>query len=161
LAVAMEDGFSLWDLTTRRELAHVEAGPIFSLRFDWESGVVMTIGADGLGRWPVGPMETGSIRIGIPEIVSIQPAPAAGSIAASAPYVAILQPGSARIVDFDGAERTSLKRSDKHEYVKLSPDGQSVATYSWDTSTTNVWDARTGELRREVETSWTDVVEFT
>src|SRR6185369_5783776 len=122
LAIAMEDGFSIWDLSTQRELVHEVAGPIFSLRFDRESGVLITIGADGLGRWPVGPVEGSSIRVGTPEIFPIEPAPTGGSIAANAPYVAILQPGSARIIDFDGVERTSLTLPEKHEYVKLSPN---------------------------------------
>jgi len=160
LAIGMENGFGLWDLTTGRELGHLPVGVTRHLLFD-ASGDLLTRGPYGLWRWTVRhEAGTATLRIGPP-----RPLPMPGNV------VQFDRSRDGRVLglaQFDGALAVDLSRPlqpvrlGPHpdvRYSAVSPDGRWVATGSHSAPGVKIWNSSNGKLEAELPSEgWSEVV---
>jgi WD40 repeat protein/tetratricopeptide (TPR) repeat protein len=145
LAVSMETGVGLWDLTSGQELGFLPLGDTETAVFD-SSGVLWTYGDTGMLRWPVraGP---GAYEIGPPITVSytrtfaVQMAVSRdGKVAAG---TVAKKPTQAFHVSRPG-QPVPLVHGVDVRCAAVSPDGKLVATVVFDGAGAKVWEADTG-----------------
>jgi WD40 repeat protein len=159
LAVGMETGVGLWDLTSGLELAFLPIGrtrhPLFH-----SSGDLLTRGPTGLWRWPIRHVEpTGTLLIGPPRAL---PLPASDTGLASSRdggVLALANIDGAFAVDTDHpGRRIHLGPHGDVRYVAVSPDGRWVATGSHHDAGVKVWQARDGKLVTELPSAaWSEI----
>jgi WD40 repeat protein len=163
LAVAMTDGFGLWDLATGSEFAFipVNAGQtswVHDLRFE-PSGALLTGGLSGLFRWPIraDPDAPDRLRVGPPERLGLRP-------------YRISQSRDGRVV-VGGTRAVGAWRADAGGWIlhsdrpsqpirldagadiagiAVSPDGRWVVTATHPDGLSKIWDARDGRLVKQL-----------
>jgi WD40 repeat protein len=147
------DGFGLWGVRPGQPLAAVPFGPLDDVLFE-PSGALLTAGPDGIFRWPLrpDPASAGVLRLGPPRRLRL-PGTAGTQIACSADgrVVASAHRWGALVLDDERPDRpVRLEPQEDARAVALSPDGRWVATGSQTGGGVKVWDARTGEVVREL-----------
>ena len=152
LAVGMADGFGLWDLQTGNELAFIESPGTNYVLFE-PSGDLLTNGSAGLFRWPVqsDKASPGLLRIGPPQKLSV-PGPichVAGS--GDGRVIAVSQFQGGRVLHADRPDQpVPIGPHADARYVAVSRDGRWVVTGSHSGTAVKIWEARTGELVKEL-----------
>ena len=121
-----------------------------------DGSFLITSGATGLLRWPVGRSAAGDLRVGPPEPLG----PLAGlptgrvRLGRDGRTLAVVldgEVGRVVILDLQGRDPPiTLAGHPNLERLDLSPDGRWVATGTWQGNGVKVWDARRGTLAREL-----------
>jgi len=147
LAVGMDDGVGLWDLSSGKQLDWLRIGPHWHVLFE-PSGALLT---NGVLRWPVqpDPNEAGRLLLGpaqrLPMPVTSPAQSVDGRVMAGTQYDGALvwhrQPPG-RIIRLGPHPDT--------RYIAVSPNGQWVATGSHNGTGCKVWDAHTGKLLQDL-----------
>ena len=121
-----------------------------------DGSFLITSGATGLLRWPVGRLPTGDLRVGPPEPLGPLAGLSTGRVrlgrdGRTLAVVIDSEVGRVVIVDLRGRDPPiTLSGHPNLERLDLSPDGLWVATGTWQGNGVKVWDARRGTLAREV-----------
>jgi serine/threonine protein kinase/WD40 repeat protein len=155
LAVGMQDGVRLWELTSGRELAWLPLGVTTSVFFHPQRPELFTSGVDGLLRWPIhqaDEMGTG-LRLGPPRPVPLSTVPERACLSGDGRTVALAseRAASALVVDLDkeAVQGVPVRHPDI-SYIALSPDGQWAASGGWHSPLVKAWNARTGQVVKEL-----------
>jgi serine/threonine protein kinase/WD40 repeat protein len=153
VAVALDTGFGIWDLHTRKQLAAVSCGEVDDLLFERDGGVLIQ-GPSGVFHWPIRPKASpaGALAIGPPKRLPI-PAVEWTQLASSkdGSVLASAQRWGALVWHRDRPQAPlKLAPHQDARYVTVSPDGRWVATGSHNYTGAKIWDAQTGELEKEV-----------
>jgi serine/threonine protein kinase/WD40 repeat protein len=161
LAVAAEGaGVVLVDLEHLQEVGRVPATGEVGFLSD---GSLLTLGSDGLYRWPVSLTEV-PVRLGPPERVTPLVSVDMCGTSPEGRVLAIPRNGNGAVVLLrDSGRRVKLGPQADVRYCAVSRDGRWVATGShWLTSGdgAKVWDARTGALRKSLPVGPLCAVEF-
>jgi serine/threonine protein kinase/WD40 repeat protein len=161
LAVAMKDGFGLWDLASGSELAFIpmngEDG-VHDLRFE-PSGALLTAGLSGLFRWPIraDPNAPNRLMVGPPERLPLR----VNHISQSRDGQVIV--GSTRAVGQWQADAGGwILHTDRRSrpirldagadigWIVVSPDGRWVVTATCGVGLAKIWVARDGHLVQQL-----------
>jgi WD40 repeat protein len=152
LAVGTEDGAAVWDVATGRPVAELPAHTV-SPFFLGAPAALLTAGAEGLHRWPLGPGQLGPPRrlAGFALVSARLDRRALLGAAEKLLWVLDVRSGQTRQVTIADYPRGS-------DQLALSPDGRLAAIASadtfehhgWPTGGVKVWDVRTGKLVREL-----------
>jgi serine/threonine protein kinase/WD40 repeat protein len=157
LAVAMDDGVRIWDLHSGVERGLVPAGRTASVQFirGKKGRELLTCGAVGLQRWPIREDENtpGLVRVGEPRLVALPAPPSVASVCSGGGTALIgsEDSGVGMILDLDS--ETLRAPQLPHPSIgegTLSPDGRWCATGGWHTPSVKIWDARTGDLVKDL-----------
>ena len=150
LAVGMDDGTRLWDLSTGLEVAFLPDRRTDSVNFVSrpDGRELLTCGSTGLRRWPIREnLEAPkSLRIGPPRIVDLPFVPIRAHVDQDGRAVAVAseRSGVALVLDLPTeVVRCTLSPHPSLIRAMLSPDGRWAATSGWHTPSVKVWDART------------------
>jgi WD40 repeat protein len=155
LAIAMQDGFRIWDLSTGREQVFLPVGNTSSVFFQPDGRELFTSGVAGLQRWPILEGKNGSrkIRLGEPKLIKLPARPHAAVRSRDGRTVAVASEaaGVGWLVDTAAGrvKEPALQHPGIGVYVALSPDGRLMATGGWHAKTTRLWDAHTGKMVHE------------
>jgi serine/threonine protein kinase/WD40 repeat protein len=155
LAIAMEDGFRVWDLSNGREQIFLPVGLTQSVFFQPDGRELFTSGAAGLQRWPILEEKEGSrtIRLGEPKLIELPARPHAAVRSRDGRTIAVAsEVGEVGWLVDAAAGRVkepALQHPGVGVYVALSPDGRWMATGGWHAKTTRLWDAQTGKMVHE------------
>lgn len=156
LAVAMTDGFGIWDLAGGAELGFIPTGGAFNLVLFEPSGALLQLGPRGLFRWPIAKKSStaGQWVMGPPERLPLPCGEALG------------QSRDGRvIVTCDRAIGTEqayaggwILHADRPDppihldpgadivFTAVSPDGRWVVTVTHGVGLAKIWDARDGRF---------------
>jgi WD40 repeat protein len=159
LAVGMESGVGLWDLTSGLELGFLPIGRTRHLLFD-SSGNLLTRGPNGVWRWPVRDVQpTGTVRIGPPRALPLPASDTALALSKDGRVLVLANVDGAFAVKTDHPGRwIRLGPQDDVRYIAVSPDGRWVATGSHHNRGVKIWRARDGELAIELPSAaWSEV----
>jgi serine/threonine protein kinase/WD40 repeat protein len=152
LAVAMKDGVGLWELPGGKELSFLESPGTNFVLFE-PTGALLTNGSAGVLRWPVqaDPAAPGLLRIGPPQTISV-PGPACHvASGGDGKVIAISQWQGGSVLHPDRPDQpVRLTPHEDARYVAVSPDGLWVATGSHSGTGVKIWDARSGECKKEL-----------
>jgi WD40 repeat protein len=148
LAVGMEDGVGLWDLTGGKELAFLKSPGMNHVLFE-PCGALLTNGEAGLFRWPVqgDPASAGLVRIGPPHKLSLPGSDCQIAISGDGRVIASAQYAGGLVLHSDHPDQPV--RLSGHRDVRsigVSRDGQWVATGSHNGTKVKIWQAETGHL---------------
>jgi WD40 repeat protein len=154
LASCTPDGFGLWDMRTREQLLNCSRlGPLDNVLFE-PSGALLTSGPSRTFRWPLqsDPVSAGALRLGPPQRLAL-PATSRTQIACSldGQVVASADGEGGWVMHCEAPDQ--LIRLGPHEdarAIAVSPDGRWVVTGSQQDTGAKVWDARTGQLKKEL-----------
>ncbi len=152
LAVAMQDGVGLWDLTGGKELTFIPLPGCDYVLFE-PSGALLTNGSAGLVRWPVQaePASPGLLRLGPPHQLSVPGPVCHAACSHDGRVIAISQGQGGRVLHADRPDQqVPLGPHDDARYVAVSPDGRLVATGSHTRTGVKVWEAQSGKLVKEL-----------
>lgn len=154
LASAGTEGVRLWDLATWKELPGLPIGFTKAVLFSPDGKNLITCGKRGVQRWALQPnagKDEHDFRIGPP-----QPLGSLGTI--SIEEGGFLSPDGKTLVVFPSAGQSIVFDLDKMRqpfdldshlrvaHVAFSPDGQFMATGTWQGKDIKVWKANSGEL---------------
>jgi serine/threonine protein kinase/WD40 repeat protein len=153
LAVAMMDGFGLWDLPSGKPLKFIPQRWTASVRFE-RSGSLLTFGQDGLIRWPVkvDPATPDLVHLGPPKVLTRQGAAATAGQSRDGKVNAfgLLWAGAGVLREnHDGQRFHGLKHGDVWG-ADVSPDGRWVVTGCHHSTGVKIWEANSGKLVREL-----------
>jgi len=121
-----------------------------------DGSFLITSGATGLLRWPVGHSAAGDLRVGPPEPLGPLAGFPTGRIRLDRDgwtLAVVLDGEVGRVVVLDLRGRDPLITLAGHpnlERLDLSPDGRWLATGTWRGNGVKVWDARRGTLAHEI-----------
>ncbi len=121
-----------------------------------DGSFLITSGATGLLRWPVGRSATGDLRVGAPEPLGSPAGLPTGRVRLSRDgrnLAVVLDGELGRVVVLDLRGRDppiTLAGHPNLERLDQSPDGRWVATGTWQGNGVKVWDAHRGTLAREL-----------
>jgi WD40 repeat protein len=153
LAVGANEGLSLVDLATGSERAFLRIGETTGALFEASGSLLTKVTSHGLLRWPVS-LSTGDrpiLRVGPPERV---PVPARSAVIAQSrdgSVLAIANGDGAYVWDRDRPEEARyLGPHHDCRFVHVSPDGQMAVTGSHNGTGLKVWNARTGQLMKDL-----------
>ncbi len=157
-------GVSLWDLTARKEVAHLPIGDTRSVLFESGEQTFITSGARGLVRWPIR-RESGLVHIGPPlplyteRVTMFAREGGNGRLAA---HITEKDGGNSVVIIDQGSPRGQrvLQGHRSVSAFSFSPGGEWVATGTWQGTGVWLWDARTGERVRELPVEFSSGVEF-
>ncbi len=152
LAIGMHGGVGLWDLTSGRELDFLRL-PGINLALFEPSGALLTNGPAGLLRWPVQaePATPELLRIGPPYKLSVPGSVCNISRSGDGRVTASAQLQGGQVLHADRPDQpVRLGPHGDVRYVAVSPDGQWVATGSHNGTGVKIWDARSGECKKEL-----------
>jgi tetratricopeptide (TPR) repeat protein len=151
LAIQASKGIALVDLIRGEEVALLRLPPSnFPLRFEPAGAALLTYGANGLLRWPIGaePATPGSRRVGPPQRLHASTTGDAWGSTPDGQVIAIPDFYRGAIVLHRDENRTlRLGPQDDVRSCAVSPDGRWVATGThWyrDGAGAKVWDAQSG-----------------
>ena len=148
-----DDGVRLWDLAAYREVAFLPIGA-GAVKFHPDGQSLLTGGDAGVHRWPIRRADTkDSLRLEIGPRETLSDLSVWG--------IALSRDGQTFAVGRlgDGALIFNLRNPStkplflKHRdavNVSFSPDGKWIVTSVWQGRGAKIWDARTGELAREL-----------
>jgi WD40 repeat protein/Flp pilus assembly protein TadD len=156
LASASSDGVRLWDGQSGREVAHLPIGETRSVLFHPADGSLFTSGGRGVYHWPVA-ADRGSphdLRIGPPRQLVTALNTWEITLSSDGRSLAVVDRGQARalVLNLAGGAQVQLRPHPQIARTSISPDGRWVATstYWGRQSTIKVWDARSGQLVRDL-----------
>ena len=152
LAVGMGDGFGLWDLPSGNELAFLESPGTDFVLFE-PSGALLTNGSAGLLRWPVqaDAASPGLLRIGPPHKLSVPGPICHVACSGDGRVIAVSQFQGGRVLHADRPDQpVPIGPHDDARYVAVSPDGRWVVTGAHNGTGVKIWEARSGELEKEL-----------
>jgi serine/threonine protein kinase/WD40 repeat protein len=154
LAVAMTDGFSLWDLADGGELAFIPTGGTNTLFHFEQTGALLALTPAGLFRWQMTKASGAELRVvmGPPQQLRLPRGSYLGQSDDGRVIVTCARttPGER---EFAGAWVLHADRPDKPlridqgadiDYIAVSPDGRLVVTVANDNGPAKIWDARDG-----------------
>jgi serine/threonine protein kinase/WD40 repeat protein len=153
LAVGMDDGARLWQLSTGREIAFVPSSDSKSVLFELNGEALLICSSlEGLKRWPIRAGRNPSeLQIGPPEDIPLPFRPQRLSLSRDGQTLGIVSDsGIAAILDV--RTKTLRVQNLPHPdacYVVLSPDGRWLATSGWHSDKVRLWKTETGERVRE------------
>jgi len=155
LAAASDDGVRLWDLRLANELVHLPLGWCRAALFHPSGDSLITAGKDGVRRWPLSiDAQAGRLRLGPPRMLA---GPATthhnrASISRDGRSLAVVtSPHVAVVIDVENPdEKVQLGNHANLSNVSISPDGRWAATGTQHGSGVKVWDAKSGEVVKDV-----------
>jgi WD40 repeat protein len=166
LVSAADDGVRVWAASTGKECAHLEL-KAFSTAFCPDGRTLITSGQSGLWRWPIrttGEWNTGDWTIGPPQrlyrgaTTDLRRA----TLTPDGKTLAVADRGQGEALLLNLEEPDDgilLKGIPDILNVAVSPDGQWVATSTWQRAEVKVWSAKTGEFVQELPVmSWSEAV---
>ena len=160
LAIAMTDGFGLWDLASGSELVFIPTGGMNNCVLFEPSGALLTLCPRGLFRWPVekNPGGAGHWVMGPPERL---PLPRGHELGQSRDGRVIVT--CSRAIDSEQAyaggwvlrcegagKPIRLDAGADIRSIAVSPDGRWVVTVTQATGLGKIWDARDGRLVKQL-----------
>jgi serine/threonine protein kinase/WD40 repeat protein len=131
-----------------------------------DGSALITSGETGLLRWPVQRREPGALQVGPPEPLEPLggvPAGRVGLARGGRTLAVVLDEEAGRAVILDRETRAPPVVLDGHpgmERIAISPDGHWVATGTWRGTLVKIWDARSGELVRDLPVEGSAEVRF-
>jgi len=150
LASSHNEGVRLWDLATGKELALLPTGK-GDAQFDPSGDTLITSGATGCYRWPIATdPQRGVLMVGPPQKLADAVGRSLlrragrwlGGVSGASEYV---------VVNLDKpAEKVRLSGHAGASHFDISPDGRWIATGCQHGEGIKVWDARTGQVEREI-----------
>jgi hypothetical protein len=159
----MMDGVHLWDLESRRELAHLPSGHTFDVLFPPGVGPgglpkeVFSIGRDrsypGLYRWPIRALAegTGRLQCGPPERILSEGGESLSVSGDGATLAANIYGQGAKLAKGGPPPVVGeLLRQSNANRVALSPDVRWLASSTLPGKGIRIWDARTGRPERDL-----------
>ncbi len=156
LASAGDDGFRLWDLAASQEIAHLplSTGDKNSVNFHPSGESLITCGDEGLHFWPLVPDQAdGSLRVGPPRSLGLSLPGRFFKLSCCSDdgrVLVVTRGDRVQIVDLE-AKSSKVFVTHRNLYsVSISPDGQWIATGSWHGKNVKVWDAKSGELLKDL-----------
>jgi WD40 repeat protein/serine/threonine protein kinase len=164
LAQGTLEGVRVWDWVTQRQIAFLPGGESDAV-FSPADGSLLTCADNGLHRWPIAPEAPATaegkarpslLRIGPPQHLGVTGQFKSPSLSQDGQTLAVLDPSRSQGVIIDlqkKAEKVRLGIHTNHLHIALSPNGQWAATgplRTQGTGITKVWDARTGELVKDL-----------
>jgi serine/threonine protein kinase/WD40 repeat protein len=133
---------------------------------DPNGSFLITSGATGLLRWPVGNAPAGDVRVGPPEPLGhlaglptwrVRLSRDGGTLAA----VVDDEIGRVAVLDLRGSDQPVLLTGHPElERLDVSPDGRLVATGTWQGTGVKVWNSRDGTLARDIAVGGSADVRF-
>jgi WD40 repeat protein len=167
LALGATDGVRLWDVARGREIAWLRLGDTLSVLFRDDGRELLTCGpVDGLRRWRIEaatqPANERQIRLSRQITLPFAPMRMARGRDDRTLVIVSEHAGQGVVLDLTtdsvcGPPLPHLMVS----YIAVSPDGERAASSGWHSDRVKVWDARGGQLIKELETNLTSVVFFT
>jgi WD40 repeat protein len=163
LAVGMDDGFGLWDLSSSKELAFMRTPGITHVLFE-PGGALLTIGPGDVRRWPVrcDPASGGALHLGPPDQLPVPGSNCKLAQSRDGRVLACPHWGGAYVMFAERSEQPV--KIDGHEDVRsvaVSPDGRWVATGSHGSSAfVKVWEAATAKHVKDLLTGGGTAVAF-
>ena len=154
LALAMEDGVRVWEISDGRELAFLPVGRSASSLFQPEGRELFTCGDRGLYRWPIleeSPTFPG-LRFGPAVKMDLPFVPTRIDRSRDGRKLAVVSEkgGGALLLDLKtGLVQDPFKPHRMSGFLALSPDGRWLATAGWHADNVCLWNVGTGELVRE------------
>ena len=165
LASSLE-GFTMWDLSSGRELISVPSSPTSSALFTPDGRSIITFGRDGVMRWPLNrTVLTGSeeIRIGSGRLIG-EGDRWYGAISPDGKWGCGTYGFATNRVEIfrldDPTQRIPLGRHTGANRVAFSPDGRWLASGTWQGRGVKVWDLEARKLEREFSELHIATVEF-
>jgi serine/threonine protein kinase/WD40 repeat protein len=160
LASASGDGVRLWDLNADREAAFLPIGVTRSVFFHPTEGALITSGDRGVFRWPIKPNSISpneEIQVGPPERLGQSGGTWEACLDRDGHKLAVAQRNRGRSLVLDlgkKADEIFLGNHPNIARIAISPDDRWVATATWwgENSRTKIWDARSGQLVRNLPT---------
>ncbi len=155
LAVGMDDGVHLWDLTAGREIGQLPQWQALSVLFSPDGSALWACGGGRLQRWPIRSKGVGAGRldIGPPQNLAVPGALHMASRSADGRTLAVAcEPGDvAWIVDADcGRVRGPELRHPSMNAAVIGPNGRWAVTVGWHSQEIKVWDVTTGQVFKEL-----------
>jgi WD40 repeat protein len=152
-AVADTKGVRIWDLDRGEQLGFHALPDSHSVMFHPDGKSLITSGqAAGLQRWPMR-TEPGSslVRIGPPQSLW-RSGNGEASLAWDGKRIAVAShAGHGAVLDLDSPkDHVPFKSQTRMMHVAISPDGRWVATGAWAATGVKIWDAKTGDLVRDL-----------
>jgi WD40 repeat protein len=150
LASSSNDGVRLWDTATGSELAHLPLTRNISALFLPGGNGLVTSGSQGLYRWALqhGPQDN-HWSVGPPQALPGPTSPLLGRICHDhdGHRLAVVDglKGAATVLHLDGPAREVSLLHPNLSSLSMSPDGQWVATSTWNGSGIKVWDVAQGK----------------
>ena len=137
LAVGTDQGVALWDLEQGAELGFLSLGVAYHSTFSL-SGDLLTNGSAGVLRWPIGiDVPSGEVRLGPPERLPLEGTQCGMAEDRTGRIVAVASYNVAHVAMPD---RTSaVKPLDDCRSLSISPDGQWLATGSFQNGGIAIW----------------------
>jgi WD40 repeat protein len=154
LAVAAGNGIRLWDLASGRSLASLDTSHAVAAAFHPSGSELFTSGHGGLYRWPWH-AEDGLLRIGPAQKLPVAGMPEGISLDAAGRSLAVAQlgttAGGASLIDlWNSAVPVRNLNHASAVSTAVSPNGRWVATAGSYGPGVRIWDARSGNLIREL-----------
>jgi WD40 repeat protein len=159
LAVAMQGGVGLWDLKSGSEVAFLDLPDTAFALFE-PSGSLLTNGPGGLLRWPVRaePASPRSLRVGPPSRFTAPGSNCGLACDLGGRVIASAQFQGAIVVHADHPDQpVRLEPHDDVRHLAVSPDGRMVATGSFSGRGVKIWEARRGDLIKELPVDQSNV----
>ncbi len=165
LASSGGDGVRLWDLDDGRQVAFFEAGNCIAAFFQGDGKALIVRDSTGVRRWPIDveSWENGiRVRADSPQTLLKQAGTQRFAVNRRANFFVIADPARERallvFIDHPADRRIELGPHPNVDRTAISADGRWVATGTWHgTSGTKVWDAKTGQLVKDLGGSDADV----
>lgn len=148
----MRDGVGLWELPGGKELSFLQSPGTNFVLFE-PSGDLLTNGSAGLLRWPVrdDAASPGLLRIGPPLKLPVPGPICHVACSADGRVIAVSQFQGGRVLLADHPDQpVRLTPHGDARYVAVSPDGLWAATGSHNEMGVKIWDAQTGECKKEL-----------
>jgi WD40 repeat protein len=156
LTLAREDGVWIWDILAGKEVAWLPIGQTRSALFQPNQKALITWGTRGLFRWPIASLKEGDgLSLGPPEYLRVSCSPLAewACMDRQGRVVAMGDRGAGQVTVFDLESRKVLLRARQANpsAIALSPDGQWLASGTWNDPAirVRVWNVSSGQLAAE------------
>ncbi len=149
LVSAGDGGVRIREPATGREVAVLPEPVTWSALFAPADRSLITTGTFGVRRWLVQPgPEPGGLQIGPPRHIGSLPGAQTASLSRDGRTLAVYQGGRIHVLDPEDPSRQVRLSGPSLGPSAVSPDGEWVATGTWQGSGVKVWEARSGRLVR-------------
>jgi eukaryotic-like serine/threonine-protein kinase len=160
LAIAGTEGIALWDTTLMRQVGTLPIGQMFKPHFTPDGKQLYTCGTRGVFHWPIKESENG-LHIGPPQSLGPFGPMNQGFVSVDGWMLAVIpNRGQAVIIDLRSRTRKYTLDAPNLNSAAFSPDGQWLATGTWQGRNIKIWKAATGEFVRDITTHGSAWPEF-